>query len=212
MESAPLQSTLPAHIWRGKEHKLNPLGYVPSGFTNIDERIHGWPLGTLMEIVPHQIGIGEFSILIPALALLSQDSRWILLVCPPHIPYAPFLSRMGVDTSKVIITHAQNINDAGWCMEQGLRSNSCSAVIGWIPQITEKMIRRLQLALEAKKVFGAFFTKPMTIYKNNPTPWRIIVRQAYNETLIDIPKRRGGSPISGISISNLLHQTCCGFA
>ena len=86
------------------------------------------------------------------------------------------------------------------------------AVIGWIPQITEKMIRRLQLALEAKKVLGAFFTKPMTIYKNNPTPWRIIVRQADNETLIDIPKRRGGSPISGISISNLLHQTCCGFA
>ena len=165
-----------------------------------------------MEIVPHQIGIGEFSILIPALARLSQDSRWILLVCPPHIPYAPFLSRMGVDTSKVIITQAQNINDAGWCMEQGLRSNSCSAVIGWIPQITEKMIRRLQLALEEKKVLSAFFTKPITNYKNNPTPWRIIVRQANNETLIDIPKRRGGGPISAISISNLLHQTCCGFA
>ena len=113
MKPALLRATLPSHVWRGREHnKPNSTGYVPSGFLKIDDKIHGWPLGTLIEIVPHQIGIGEFSILLPALARLSQDSRWILLVCPPYTPYAPFLSNMGVDTSKVIVTHAETITDA----------------------------------------------------------------------------------------------------
>lgn len=213
MRSSQLKSILPSHVWRGKEHsKSNSRGYVPSGFLKIDEKIDGWPLGTLIEIVHHQIGIGEFSILLPALARLSQDSRWILLVCPPYIPYAPFLSKMGVDTSKVIVTHAETIKDAGWCMEQGLRSHACSAVIGWLPHITEKIIRRLQLTLEEENVLGVFFTKPTTRCKNNPTPWRFILRQKNHEMIVEIPKRRGGGPISPISISNQLKQTCCGFA
>ena len=211
MTSTLLQSIPPSQVWRGKEHRLNPLGYIPSGFSNIDDKIHGWPLGTLIEMVPSQVGIGEFSLLLPALARLSQNPRWILLVCPPHIPYAPFFSNMGLDTSKIIVTHAKNINDAGWCMEQGLRSNACSAVIGWFPQITEKIIRRLQLNLEEKKIFSAFFTKPTTSYKNNPTPWRVLIRQTGHKTVIEIPKRRGGGPISPISLSNLMNQKCCGF-
>ena len=212
MQPALLRATLPSHVWRGREHnKSNSTGYVPSGFLKIDDKIHGWPLGTLIEIVPHQIGIGEFSILLPALAQLSQDSRWILLVCPPYTPYAPFLSNMGVDTSKVIVTHAETITDAGWCMEQGLRSHACSAVIGWFPQITEKIIRRLQLTLEEKNILGIFFTKPSEKYKNNPTPWRFILKQKNHEMLVEIPKRRGGGPINPISIPNPSQQTCCGF-
>lgn len=203
MQPALLKTVLPSHVWRGKEHhQPNSSGYLPSGFLEIDEKINGWPLGTLIEIVPQQIGIGEFSILLPALARLSQGSRWILLVCPPYIPYAPFLSNMGLDTSKVIVTHAETINDAGWCMEKGLQSNACSAVIGWLPQITEKIIRRLQLTLEEKNVLGIFFTKPTTRHKNNPAPWRFILRKKNHEMLVEIPKRRGGGPISPISISN----------
>lgn len=212
MRSTLLKSILPSHVWKGAEHNnSNSFGYVPSGFPKIDNKIHGWPLGTLIEIVPHQVGIGEFSILLPALARLSQDLRWILLICPPYIPYAPFLSNMGVDTSKVIVTHAKNMTDAGWCMEQGLRSQTCSAVIGWFPQITEKIIRRLQLTLEEKNILGIFFTKPSEKYKNNPTPWRFILKQKNHEMLVEIPKRRGGGPINPISIPNPSQQTCCGF-
>ena len=125
------------------------------------------------------------------------------------------VNNAGVGTSSPILFEtnvygAKNMTDAGWCMEQGLRSQTCSAVIGWFPQITEKIIRRLQLTLEEKNILGIFFSKPITRYKNNPTPWRFILRQENHEMLVEISKRRGGGPISPISISNLPRQTCCG--
>lgn len=212
MKHSAIELLSSQHIWKGTSSQPNTAAYTPSGFTNIDSQIEGWPLGNLIEIIPQQTGIGELSILLPSLAHISQNQQWILFAGPPHIPYAPGLAGLGIDISKIIVTQTNSLLDTGWCMEQALKSGTLGAVIGWLPKINDQLIRRLQLTLDAQKVLCAFFTKPSKTEKSNPTPWRIIVRRKNRKTLIDIRKRRGGGPINAIHIHDLLSKTCCGFA
>src|SRR3546814_8292766 len=46
----------------------------------------GWPLGSLIELLPSQPGIGEIRLLQPALASLGSE-RSVALVRPPYEPY-----------------------------------------------------------------------------------------------------------------------------
>jgi len=85
-------------IWRGDQLSA-AVKAVPSGFAELDAQLAGggWPQGALTELIMPRQGIGALRLLMPALAQLSQDDRWICWVAPPHIPYAPALANAGID-------------------------------------------------------------------------------------------------------------------
>lgn len=62
---------------------------ISSGFNALDQALpdHGWEQGALTEILSNEQGIGELSLLIPALRQVSQSGKGILLVAPPFIPF-----------------------------------------------------------------------------------------------------------------------------
>ena len=79
-----------ADIWRGGELAPRVQG-VSSGFEDLDELLpeRGWPRGALTEILTEREGVGAIRLLVPAMARLSDDKRWLALIAPPYIPYAP---------------------------------------------------------------------------------------------------------------------------
>ena len=67
---------------------LNREGVAPpaieaTGFQELDAALPngGWQSGTIVELMPTQIGIGELRLLMPALARITQSSVTLRLIC-----------------------------------------------------------------------------------------------------------------------------------
>jgi len=189
-----------AAIWRGSERSRAESAAIPSGFDALDETLGGWPLGALIEIIARREGIGEVSVLLPALARLSRGERWVALINAPHIPYAPALFHAGIDLAKVVVIRATGTADTLWAMEQALRSGTCSAVLGWPAAMTEQAIRRLQLATETGRALGIYFTQPGAIPRTSPVPYRLQIDGTIDSIRVEVLKRRGGGLASPLLI------------
>jgi hypothetical protein len=71
-------------LWRGQASRCALPAGIPTGLPSLDAQLiqGGWPPGSLSELLSDRPGEG-FAILVPALARLSHQSRWLLLVEPP---------------------------------------------------------------------------------------------------------------------------------
>jgi len=148
------------HLWRGDSQAEVAVPSVATGFAALDALLPGggWPRAALVELLVPRPGVGELSLLMPALGRLSGTDQWIALVSPPYVPYAPALAAAGIDLARVVIVRAGDGADTLWAMEQALGSGSCSAVIGWPSFVNERSLRRLQLAAEAGRALGLYFS------------------------------------------------------
>src|SRR5687767_10837063 len=91
-------------IWRGNQYAKVIVESIPTGFAALDAQLpgEGWPRAALTELLASQQGIGELRLLAPALARLSQEERWLVLIAPPHRPYAPGFEARGVNLSRLV--------------------------------------------------------------------------------------------------------------
>jgi hypothetical protein len=194
MSSAAIQSLLqnPA-IWRGNEQARVVLPSIPSGFATLDRELPGggWPRGVVAELLTEHVGIGELSLLIPALARLSQEDGWLMLIAPPWIPYAPALAARGIRLSKVIVARTASDKDTLWAAEQSLRAGNCSAVLLWPKTVNEHGLRRLQLAAEEGGSFGVVFGESVRAAFSSPAPLRLRLGVRHDRLSVKILKRRG---------------------
>ncbi len=185
-----------ADVWRGSRLTAASGGRaVSSGFTELDALLPGggWPQGALTELLMPRQGIGALRLLMPALAQLSHDDRWICWVAPPHIPYAPALVSAGVDLSRVLLVHPKARQDGLWAVEQSLRSGNCGAVLAWPALDDATVLRRLQLAAEAGDALGFLFRSRRSIKRPSPAALRVQLEPGIDGGLsVSILKRRGG--------------------
>lgn len=203
--SAALENLLQnAAVWRGGEHSRVQAPAVASGFPALDEKLGGWPIGALAELIPQREGVGELSVLLPALARLSREERWIAFVNPPYLPYAPALAAAGLDLAAVLVVRAAGTPDVLWAMEQALRSGACSAVLGWPGFMTEQAIRRLQLAAAAGEALACCFTAPGAQPRSSPVPYRLRIGARDGAIEAEILKRRGGGVTAPLVLNDVL--------
>lgn len=142
-------------IWRGGR-SATPAHVVATGHAQLDQLLGGgWPQGALTELLSTHSGIGEMRILLPALANLSR-SRWVVLVSPPYMPYAPALANHGLNLKQLLVVRP-GPQDRLWATEQCLRSSACGAVLSWFDDLDFRRSRRLQLAAEAGQSCGFIF-------------------------------------------------------
>src|SRR3954469_3049639 len=136
-------------IWRRGTAARATVDAQPTGLAELDARLpgSGWPRGALSEILIQHDGIGECSLLLPALAALTQAKQRVVFVAPPYIPYAPALADAGIDLSYVVHIDA-SAADTHWTAEQCLRAGCCGAVLSWMPTTDYQKLRRLQLPAE----------------------------------------------------------------
>jgi hypothetical protein len=150
----------------------------------------GWPIGALTEILVEQDGIGEMSLVMPALAALSQQRKRIAMIAPPYIPYAPALVAAGLNLDQFVQIDSQT-QDTHWSAEQCLRAGCCSAVLHWLPSADYRQLRRLQLAAESGDALAFFFRPIGVAQQSSPAALRLLVSADNSGTSIEILKCRG---------------------
>ncbi len=188
-------------IWRTQRGGESPHNTLSTGFAELDRALPagGWPLGALTEILFQGMGAGELRLVMPALARLSREGRWIAWIAPPHIPYAPALAAWGVDLSRLLLVRTRSENDALWAAEQALRSGSCGAVLIWPASVDDRSLRRLQLAAESGECWGLLF-RTAHVPQRSPAAVRLKLEPLPQGALVQILKCRGRAPSAALTI------------
>jgi protein ImuA len=182
---------------------------IASGFRLLDRELPdgGWPQGALTELLVRHMGIGELRFLAPTLRTLTQRGKHVVLLAPPHVPYAPAFAAMGIDPEKLIVIHAPKPIDRLWAVEQALKSEQFGALITWLDasesgMVRPELIRRLQLA--ARHTTGPVFVfRPWAAQRApSPAPLRmLLLPRRYPGLAVQIIKRRGPVMLAPIDIA-----------
>lgn len=201
-----------------------PAG-LPTGYAALDRCLPGggWPRQGLIEILSDQRGIGEVRLLLPALAALCRDADtaadvyppprsahagsamlphergsggWIAWISPPYRPYAPSLAGWGIDVARMLVVNGAGATE--WAMDQALRSEACSAVLGWANPRDPQSLRRLQLAAEASRSLAVLYRPLQAGLTPSPAVLRLaLLGNGVDEGLqVRIVKSRGGRPVT----------------
>lgn len=199
MENALDQLLAQPGIWRAGERRpqtaITGDRHTPTGFAELDAALPGGglPAGALTEVLHERHGIGELRLLMPALARLSRQGRWIALIAPPYVPYAPALAAQGIDLSRVLLVHPASSRDSLWSVEQALRAGTCAAVLAWPRHCDDRSLRRLQLAAEAGDSLGLLFRPATAAAERSPAALRLQLAHAAGGRLgVTLLKCRGG--------------------
>lgn len=184
-------------VWNARINPQPLRPVVSSGYPELDARLPagGWQAGDLCEIWHDSPGQGELSLILPALATLSQQPRWILWVGAPAIPNAAALQQAGVRIEHMLLVHPRNYREAVWCMEEGLRSGHCSAVLGWPLEWHKNHIRRLQVAASEHNSYCWLWPRTGFDASGSPAALRLgVQRPHFNQLQVECFKRRGSWP------------------
>jgi len=143
-------------------------------------------------MVAHE-GVGEFTLLLPAMAALTQQQQWIALVAPPYTPYAPALVNAGVALERLLVINPDDQKNAYWAAEQLLRSAVFSSVVLWAEKTSdERRQRRLQLAAEQGKAWAVCYLPHHAAKTSSPAGLRIVMQKDHTGLQANIIKNRGG--------------------
>ncbi len=180
-------------VWRGDRMAIAPAPVMPTGFDSLDRELSGgWPRGALTELLLDGVGVGELTLLLPALASVKALGGWSLLVAPPYAPHAPALAAAGVDLGRLAVVSPAQPTDALWATEQALRSGSPAAVLTWAERLDPRQVRRLQVAAAGSQAL-AFLCRPAAeAAQASVAPLRLRLAAAGEGRLrLDVLKRRG---------------------
>ncbi|MCB1724272.1 MAG: translesion DNA synthesis-associated protein ImuA [Gammaproteobacteria bacterium] len=183
-------------LWRGRRSVLMAGRVLGSGWAVLDEVLGGgWPRAALVEVLGDaHLGL---SLLLPLLADLSLESRWLTWVAPPYLPYAPALAARGIRVERVLLVQQVSDEQALWAAEQVLKSGACSLLLAWPDRagargLDTARLRRLQLAAEQGDCTGVLFRPLRAVRQGSTAALRLRVRPAPLGLEVEVLKRRGG--------------------
>ncbi len=192
-------------LWRGKQ-ATHHIPTLASGHAALDAALpgHGWPIGAVTELIHAIPGCGELSLLLPALACLSQEKCRIIMLDPPWIPYPPALHGRGLALDSLLLIRTHNTNESLWACEQVLRGMPAGALLAWPDSLSFSAIRRLQLAAESGQTAVFLFRHANTASDSSPAALRLQLTADDGDLQVRILKCRGQRPASAIRIRRAL--------
>lgn len=199
-------------LWRTRDFASGgstlgrPAAATATGFSSLDAVFEGggWPRAGLTELLCSAPGIGELSVIAPALAELSRaEARWLAWVAPPFVPYPPALAAAGIDLAKtLLVAPSGSRGEALWALEQALKAGACSAVLGWPSRIDLAQTRRLLLAARQGGTWGCLFRPANAAREASAAELRLrLSPRAERRLRVDVLKRRGGWPLENIELA-----------
>ncbi|MBK5914928.1 translesion DNA synthesis-associated protein ImuA [Rhodocyclus purpureus] len=192
-----------ADVWRGDALAAAPQPGVASGFAELDAELPGggWARGALTELLPTRTGVGELSLLLPALAQVSEDElAWVVCVAPPHPLHAPALAQGGVALERLLVVGAPG-RDAAWSCARALATEGVGAVVAWLPAADATLLRRLHLAAEGSRALFFVFRPGACAATASPAPLRLQIDGEGEQLRVSILKRRGGGRPAPLSLA-----------
>lgn len=198
--TVPAPEALHPSLWRASQLARGRARCIDTGHPTLSSQLPGggWPVGTLVDLLVQQPGIGEMRLLAPALRQVAD--RRVVLLQPPHAPQAIALAGLGLSPSSVIWLRAERTADSLWAAEQVLRSGSCGALLFWPDQLGNggrqrtarpESLRRLHLAAQAGETLF-FLLRPLAAEQYaSPAPLRLSLRPAPGGLDVGFVKRQG---------------------
>ena len=195
-------------LWRGRD-QYYARDTIATGHKALDNSLPsgGWNLGTLTELLIAHDGIGEFSLLLPALRKITTSKQWAALINPPYVPYAPALATAGLNLEHLLVIDSKDDTDTLWSAEQLLRSGTFQVVIFWIHKARNadksNKLRRLQLAAEQAGAWAVAYRNIEDAKQHSSAALRICLQAVCfpdspsdpteNGLQLDLIKVRGGN-------------------
>jgi len=179
-------------VWRGDRLANAAIPALTSGFPALDAQLPGggWPRGALTEILADRVGVGECSLVMPALRRLRDEGKWCLLVAPPHALNAPAWT--SVDLARLVVVSPRQARDALWAAEQALSCAALGAVLCWTAQIDPRQVRRLEVAVAGSTTLAFLFRPARARRESSACALRLMLSAASRGRLaVDLLKRRG---------------------
>lgn len=195
-----LESLHPS-IWRASQLARSSARCIDTGHLALSNQLPGggWPVGTLVDLLVQQPGIGEMRLIAPALAKVAK--RKIVLLQPPHAPQALSLATLGLSPDSILWLRSERAGDALWAAEQVLRSASCGALLFWPGQtsasnarqqpVRAESLRRLHLAAQQGETLFFNFRPLSAEHDPSPAPLRLSIRPAPGGINLGFVKRQG---------------------
>jgi hypothetical protein len=172
---------------------------IPTGFPALDALLGGgWPTGMLTELLVSRHGTGELGLLSPALARLTRDTsgdtsrdapaRWVMLIGPPWIPYAPGLCWQGLVLDRVLMVRVRRPPEVLWAMDETLRSGACAGVIAWagtaaVQRPGHALLQRLHLLAGRHQAWAVLIRTARFRRQRSPARLRLEILSASPDTL-----------------------------
>jgi len=143
----PLQGFRPAL----NEKITTGLGLIERSFPN-----NTFPLGAIHEFICHdaEAVAASAGFIAGIVAKLMQHNGTAIWIGSPVIVFPVSLKSFGIDPDKIIFVNPQNEKQVLWAMEESLKCNGLTTVIGEIPELSFTVSRRFQLAVEQSGVTG----------------------------------------------------------
>jgi hypothetical protein len=165
-----------------------------TGYSSLNALLpgHGWPLSSLIELLPTAEGIGEMRLVLPTLKQLCIEARDIVFVRPPHVPYPPALAKAGLPLNRIVWIDTHSDEDARWVAEQTLRQGMAGAVLVWSDCTKDIALRRLQLAAREGEAMAFLYRSPNTKVASSPATVRLALSGASSGLKVDVLKAQGG--------------------
>jgi len=181
-------------IWRGDRVACASLPAVATGHAVLDAELPGggWPRGALSEILVDGVGLGEMSLLMPALRAIRAKGGWSLVIGAPYPLHAPAWTAAGMDLTRLVVVSPAAERDALWAAEQALASGAPGAVLCWTPCADARAVRRLQVAAAAGGAAAFLFRPTRAAAEASVAPLRLVLDSDPSGRLaVSILKRRG---------------------
>jgi hypothetical protein len=191
-------------LWKGQQANCSQRT-LPSSHARLDACLpgHGWPLGAMTELISRKQGLGELSLLLPALAHMGEQGQWVILVDPPWIPYPASLLGRGLLLERLLLVRTRSEKESLWACEQALRSGLGGAVLAWPERIGFARLRRLQLAAEANSKLAFLFRPERALQESSPAALRLQLEPGNLFRMqVNVIKCRGKRPPEPVWISH----------
>jgi len=108
-------------------------------------------LSQITEIIMRGEAWSNVQMLLPLLAQLSHDQRWLAWVAPPQLLPKAQLQAAGFDLNKIILLKPDAQHDTMSLAHQALKSGTCHAVISWFGCLAGDQLNALAYAAERGK-------------------------------------------------------------
>lgn len=185
-------------------HAIGSGATVSSGIAALDHCLPGggWPTGALIELLHGICGIGELSLLLPAIAQATRGDRWLVCIMPPYHIATSAMQARGIDPDRVLVVRDCSYDESIWASEQALRSAACGAVLMWsqalekksstAEQRSQRAVRRLQLAASKSDVLAVLFRDVHARSNASAAAVRIQLHPRDSGLDVELFKSRGG--------------------
>jgi len=100
----------------------------------------------ITEVITRDNNLTNMPLLMPLLAQLSQDDRWLVWVAPPSELPKTLLVDAGIDLNKVIMLHPDDHHSAHELSCRALRTGTSHVVTNWHGTMSDDELHELESA------------------------------------------------------------------